>query len=76
VAPSPIEYDRWYDWRFAITWATGSSGRLQWWLDGAMVADWPGPTILDGDNVWLQFGFYSAAQLSNEIWHAGMSVFG
>jgi hypothetical protein len=74
LARRKIVYDKWYGWRAVIKWSTGSDGRLQWWLDGQRLVDWSGPTILAGDSVYLQFGFYDAAQLRNEVWHAGLKV--
>ena len=72
LAPAPIEYGRWYSWRIQLKWSSGSDGFLKWWLDGQQLANWTGPTMNVGDSPYLQFGFYSATQLRNEVFHAAL----
>jgi len=69
-APAELVYDRWYSFRYQIKWSSGSDGFVKWYLDGQLLADWTGPTIDAGDNVNLQFGFYSTADKQNEVWLA------
>ena len=71
--PAPIEYGRWYSWRIQLKWSSGSDGFLKWWLDGQQLANWTGPTMNVGEgSPYLQFGFYSATQLRNEVFHAAL----
>ena len=69
----PLKFDHWYDVREQIKWSNGPDGILKFWLDGALMVDYTGITIKPGETAKLQFGFYSARQLSNEIHFAGIS---
>jgi Polysaccharide lyase/Fibronectin type III domain len=72
VSPNQLVYDRWYSWRIQIKFSSGSDGFIKWWLDGQLLADWPGATIAPGGRPYLQFGFYSDDQLRNEVFHAAL----
>ena len=72
LAPAALVYGRWYSWRIRLKWSSGSDGFVKWWLDGRLLADWTGPTLATGEVPYLQFGFYSAAQLRNEVVHAAL----
>ena len=73
LAPAALVYGRWYSWRIRLKWSSGSDGFIKWWLNGRLLADWTGPTIGATDGgPYLQFGFYSAAQLRNEVFHAAL----
>jgi Polysaccharide lyase len=72
LAPAPLVYGRWYSWRIQLKWSSGSDGFIKWWLDGRLLADWTGPTLAASEVPYLQFGFYSAAQLRNEVIHAAL----
>jgi hypothetical protein len=73
LAPAALVYGRWYSWRIQLKWSSGSDGFIKWWLNGRLLADWSGPTIGASDGrPYLQFGFYSAAQLRNEVLHAAL----
>jgi hypothetical protein len=72
LAPAALVYGRWYSWRIQLKWSSGSDGFVKWWLDGRLLADWTGPTLATGEVPYLQFGFYSAAQLRNEVVHAAL----
>jgi Polysaccharide lyase len=74
VSPNQLVYDRWYSWRIQLKFSSGSDGFIKWWLDGQLLADWTGPTLAAGEVPYLQFGFYSAAQLSNEVRHADLRL--
>ncbi len=70
LAPSALEYDRWYSWRILVKWSSGSDGLFEWWLDGVKLASWTGPNLAGGESPYLQFGFYGSPELRNEVWHA------
>jgi Polysaccharide lyase len=72
LAPAGLVYGRWYSWRIQLKWSSGSDGFIKWWLDGRLLADWTGPTLAAGEVPYLQFGFYSAARLRNEVVHAAL----
>ena len=67
-----LVYGRWYSWAIQVKWSSDSDGLLRWWLNGKLLADWTGPTLAISEIPYLQFGFYSAAQLHNEVLHAAM----
>lgn len=67
---SRLVYDRWYSWRMQLRWSSSSDGFLKWWLNDLLLADWKGPTLGEAEVPYLQFGFYSADRLRNEVWHA------
>jgi hypothetical protein len=71
--PKPIRFDHWYSWRLKVKWSYGDDGFVQGWLNGRLMANVSGPTLLPGEHPYLQFGFYSVAQLRNEVWHAAIS---
>jgi chitodextrinase len=73
-SPSPIQYDRWYDFRWQVKFSTGSDGFVNFWLDGAPMAQWTGPTLPTGvDAPWIQWGFYSAnTKPRNEVVYAAL----
>jgi Polysaccharide lyase len=72
LAPAALVYGHWYSWRVQLKWSSGSDGFVKWWLDGQLRADWTGPTLAASEVPYLQFGFYSAAQLRNEVIHAAL----
>lgn len=72
LAPAALVYDRWYSWRILLKWSSGSDGFIKWWLNGQLRADWTGPTLAPGEVPYLQFGFYSAARLRNEVVHSAL----
>lgn len=69
LAPKPIKFDHWYDWRWQLRWSAGSDGFVNFWLDGKRIVHWTGATVPpDVEAPWIQFGFYSAAQTQrNEV---------
>lgn len=73
-SPSPIQYDRWYDFRWQVKFSTGSDGFVNFWLDGVPMAQWTGPTLPTGvDAPWIQWGFYSAnTKPRNEVVYAAL----
>jgi hypothetical protein len=72
LAPAALVYGRWYSWRIQLKWSSGSDGFVKWWLDGQPLADWTGRTLAAAEVPYLQFGFYSAAQLHNEVVQAAV----
>jgi hypothetical protein len=70
TAAAPLQLDHWYTFRIQVKWSSGADGFFRAWIDGTQLADWPGPTIPAGEKPYLQFGFYSAAQFTNEVWYA------
>jgi Polysaccharide lyase len=72
LAPAALVYGRWYSWRIQLKWSSGSDGFVKWWLDGQPLADWTGRTLAAAEVPYLQFGFYSAAQLHNEVVQAAL----
>jgi hypothetical protein len=70
--PGRLVYGRWYSWRIHLKWSSGSDGFVKWWLDERLRADWSGPTLAAGEVPYLQFGFYSAALLHDEVFHAAL----
>ena len=69
---APLKFDHWYQCRMQIKWSSGDDGFLKFWLDGAVLDDYSGPTIKPGERGYLQFGYYSVAELRNEVWFAGI----
>ena len=64
---STIVFDRWYAFRIRLRWSSGPDGFAQFWLDGRRLASWTGATLKPGEHPHLQFGFYTAARLRNEV---------
>ncbi len=61
-----------YFFRFIVKWSTGADGTWKWWIkrpsDAAEVLymDYTGPTTAGGKPN-TEFGYYGAANLSNEV---------
>jgi hypothetical protein len=70
LAPKRLKYDRWYSWRIRYHWSWGTDGATEMWLDGVKLADWRGANLPRGEYPYFDFGFYTAAQYRNEVWHA------
>ena len=70
LSRSRIVYDKWYSFVIRIKWSYERDGFVQFWLDGRRLASWTGATLNQGEHPHLQFGFYSAAELRNEVWWA------
>ena len=64
---SQLVLDRWYSFRIRLRWSAGDDGFAQFWLDGRRLASWTGATLLPGERPHVQFGFYTAARLRNEV---------
>ncbi len=54
-----------YLFRYIVKWSNTSSGTFQWYVDGVQYANYTGVTYATPPNT--EFGFYSAAALSNEV---------
>lgn len=67
-----LVYDRWYAWSIQLKWSSEDDGFLKWWLDGRLLANWRAPTLASEEHPYLQFGFYSDANLRNEVLHAAL----
>jgi Polysaccharide lyase len=72
-APNRIRFGHWYSWRMTIRWSNGRDGYFRGWLNGRLLATYDGPTLKqDDDHPKLQFGYYSIAELRNEVWYAAI----
>jgi hypothetical protein len=67
-----IQYDRWYRFKWEIKYSTGADGYVKMWMDGVQVVNHAGPSIEPGSGLAMQVGYYSAAQLTNEVRYGGV----
>jgi hypothetical protein len=68
----PIQYDRWYRFNWEIKYSTGADGYVKMWMDGVQVVNHAGPSIEPNSGLAMQVGYYSAAQLTNEVRYGGV----
>jgi chitodextrinase len=75
LAPSTLQYDRWYDWRWQIKWSRGSDGFVNFWIDGQLIAAWTGANLpANSQAPWLQWGWYGGTQPQrNEVLYAALT---
>jgi chitodextrinase len=73
-ASSPIEYDRWYSWRWQVKWSSGSDGYSNFWVDGQQIAAFTGQTVNPGlGPPYIEWGFYGGYSPGrNEIQYAAV----
>ena len=73
-APSTLQYDRWYDFRWQIKWSRGSDGFVNFWVDGQQIASWTGANLPSSSPApWLQWGWYGGNQnMTNEVLYAAL----
>ena len=73
-APSTLQYDRWYDFRWQIKWSRGSAGFVNFWIDGQQIASWTGANLPSSSPApWLQWGWYGGNQnMKNEVLYAAL----
>ncbi len=69
-APNRIRFGHWYSWRMKIKWSYERDGYFRGWLNGRLVAASDGATLKPGEQPKLQFGYYSVAELRNEVWYS------
>jgi Polysaccharide lyase len=75
LAPAAIVHDHWYQWRLRIHWSGSADGIVQFWIDGAQVANWPGATIGPNDTDHrTQMTFYGPRVGTNEVVFAGLHL--
>ncbi len=56
---APLVRGKWYDFVLRVRWAPDRTGLVQVWLDQKQVLpETRGPTLYDGDGVYLKQGFY------------------
>jgi chitodextrinase len=72
VSGPPIPLDRWVPCKIEVKWSSSSDGVLRVTIDGQQVTNYSGPTLIPGEVPYLQFGWYGARQLRNEVWFAGI----
>jgi hypothetical protein len=68
----PIQYDRWYKFKLEVKYTTAADGYVKMWMDGVQVVNHAGPSIEPGSGLAMQVGYYSAAQLTNEVRYGGV----
>jgi hypothetical protein len=63
----PIKWNQWMPVKWEVRWSYDGDGFLRLWLDGQQRLAYSGATLFDNEFPYLQFGWYSSRQLSNEV---------
>lgn len=70
----PIVINQVYEFELHIKLSTGSDGYIKFMLDGVTKAERTGQNMHAGQQPYLQFGYYGAAQYYNEVYFLDMSL--
>jgi hypothetical protein len=57
----PMERNVWYDFVYHVRWSAYSDGFFQAWVNGKQVLDHSGPTLYEGQSVFLKLANYHSA---------------
>lgn len=50
--------ERWYDFGFKVRWSRGGTGYFQLYMDGRLMYEYKGRTLIDGGTAYMKWGIY------------------
>ncbi|MGE3962238.1 MAG: polysaccharide lyase [Dehalococcoidia bacterium] len=55
---TPFETERWYDFAFHVRWSQEDDGFVQLFVDGELIGEYQGRTLVDGRIIYTKWGIY------------------